>query len=1329
MPVTAAERPTGAVMPMPQRRQKRPIVIVLGMHRSGTSLCSHVLSAFGVDMADAIAVHESNAKGHWERRQIIDLNDRVLEYFNRGYYTLHHDFGLPVAWWADPQVSEVRREIVAYLAGRMGDAPFGFKDPRTARLMPMWHQIFGELRLDPKFIICLRNPAQVARSLHARDDLDPGIGEFRWFSYVIDCFQHTKNHNVCVLEYETWFDAPRTNLAKLSEFIGPFSLERELDIDAVVSDIVDDQLRHDNQPLAQVQHPLIRSLYALAQRAGDDPAAREQIHNIAAQYRGFDQMQRPFHRAFEENTAIALQMPAREQKIAELAEAAETSQVEIARLREAHAQAQRKIAELTRQRDAVMLAAAEALHDEIGGLREGLTQTERETAELREALAAAERKARELGRIAAELTAAPAQRRGGAIRRLTSHLRRRVRRRGIGALIRAGDRARDAGNWALAVPYYRHVLERAPELAPIWVQLGHALKEQGDYTEAEAAYRRALALDGSVRDTLLQLGHLLKLQDRWEEAADAYAGAMRLEPSRKEAGIEVDLLFRGFVEEGDKARRARNWSAAARHYRRAVALQPERMPIWLLLGHALKEQGDYAEAEAAYRGAWVLDRSIADTHLQLGHLLRLQARRVQAIDAYATALRLDPELATAREALHALVDSARSATERAFMLKVPAALGSGLPNGAPASLAADRLGLADRYGVLSTFANRKVGTGHDVIWLGVIDWHFRIQRPQHLATNLADTGARVFYISVGFEPADAKGRFRIIGSPHPGVFEIRMRLWSDPSESIYRGLSEAAVGELHLALDELIGVLGIHAPIVLVEHPAWHKVACGVPGATVVYDCLDLATGFNNVANSLAASEAAMLAGADLVIAASRPLAEHVSHQRPSVLIRNAAEVEFFAQASSNPVAGGRPVVGYFGAIAEWFNIEWIERCAATRPDWDFRLIGHTEGCDTSRVATHSNVRFYGEKPYQELPQLLREFNVAIIPFKIVELTRCTNPVKLYEYMAAGKPVVAAAIPEVIEATDLVYIADDARSFADRIEQALAEDSPTLRARRQAWAREHTWASRVGQLAEALDASFPLVSVVVLTYNNWEYSEACLFAVRNWSDYPNLEIIVVDNASTDGSRENLRELERQDERVQVILNDTNLGVAAGYNVGLRVARGDYVILLNNDTYVTRGWVRDLIRPMQLDPQIGLTGPLTNDIGNEQRVKIAYGAMPEMQQAARRFVRGRLRRILEVPNLAFFCVAIRRGVLEEIGLLDEVYGLGYYEDDDYCRRASQANYKLVIADDVFVHHAHSVSFDKLGEKAAEQMARNRVIFEQRWGPWPPHRYRDEAGFGA
>src|ERR1700747_1943920 len=157
--------------------QRRPIVLVGGMHRSGTSLCSHILSALGVDMADKIegpgnaSVTADNPRGHWERWEIGAFHDRILGLFNRDYWGRFHDFALPVAWWADPRVAQIRREIVAFLEKRMGDGDFGFKDPRTVRLMPMWHQIFNELKLAPRIVLCLRNPAQVGRSLHARDGL------------------------------------------------------------------------------------------------------------------------------------------------------------------------------------------------------------------------------------------------------------------------------------------------------------------------------------------------------------------------------------------------------------------------------------------------------------------------------------------------------------------------------------------------------------------------------------------------------------------------------------------------------------------------------------------------------------------------------------------------------------------------------------------------------------------------------------------------------------------------------------------------------------------------------------------------------------------------------------------------------------------------------------------------------------------------------------------------------------------------------------------------------------------------------------------------------
>src|ERR1700756_71983 len=191
--------------------QRRPIVLVLGMHRSGTSLCSHLLSGLGVDMADKIAgpgnwsaPDASNPRGHWERWEIVEFHDRILGLFNRDYLGRFHDFALPVAWWADPRVAQIRREIVAFLENRMGDGYFGFKDPRTVRLMPVWHQIFNELKLVPKIVLCLRNPAQVGRSLHARDNLDPANGEYRWLLHMIDFYRYTSKYNFCIIEYEEW---------------------------------------------------------------------------------------------------------------------------------------------------------------------------------------------------------------------------------------------------------------------------------------------------------------------------------------------------------------------------------------------------------------------------------------------------------------------------------------------------------------------------------------------------------------------------------------------------------------------------------------------------------------------------------------------------------------------------------------------------------------------------------------------------------------------------------------------------------------------------------------------------------------------------------------------------------------------------------------------------------------------------------------------------------------------------------------------------------------------------------------------------------------------
>ena len=275
--IESPARPAAAPGSAPvESETTRAVVVVLGMHRSGTSLCSHVLSALGVDMGETIEPVPSNPRGQWERVELRELQDRVLELFDRGYHSPKHDLPLPDCWWVDPQVRAVQPEIEALLRQQMASGRlFGFKDPRTARLLPMWRQIFRSLGLAPKFVLCLRTPAQVARSLEARDGLDPELGEYRGFVYMGDIFRSWPE-DICVIEYEDWFPQPEENLKKLAGFLDIPWNGAPIDI----SEIVDRRLRHDDPGRGEARNPVVRSLYALARRLVHDPAARGVIAEI-----------------------------------------------------------------------------------------------------------------------------------------------------------------------------------------------------------------------------------------------------------------------------------------------------------------------------------------------------------------------------------------------------------------------------------------------------------------------------------------------------------------------------------------------------------------------------------------------------------------------------------------------------------------------------------------------------------------------------------------------------------------------------------------------------------------------------------------------------------------------------------------------------------------------------------------------------------------------------------------------------------------------------------------------------------------------------------------
>lgn len=618
----------------------------------------------------------------------------------------------------------------------------------------------------------------------------------------------------------------------------------------------------------------------------------------------------------------------------------------------------------------------------------------------------------------------------------------------------------------------------------------------------------------------------------------------------------------------------------------------------------------------------------------------------------------------------------------------------------------------------------------DVYVWSVIDWHFRTQRPQHLARALAAKGHRVFYISNNFADANEPG-FRVdpLGE-HGRLFQVHLSLKGAPG--IYYGMpAEAQVDAMRASLAQLLAWTRTTASISLVQHPFWTPLIRAVPNARVVYDCMDHHAGFNDNATGVLEAEARLVTDSDLVVVTSAWLLDEIAPRaRATALVRNAGEFRFFesppAQVYRDP--GGRRVLGYYGAIAEWFDPDLVRAVALANPEAQLILVGSDTSGAGEALADLPNVRMVGEVPYAELPYWLHGFDACLLPFKVIPLTMATNPVKVYEYLAAGKPVVSVDLPEMAQFEGLVRTARDAAGFVDAVADVLAERPGGQVAARQAFAAGQSWAHR----AEALDQAIasihePRVSVVVLTYNNLSYTEACLFSLEAYSDYSDLEIIVVDNASTDGSPAWLQAWAAQASPAghtrRLILNPSNAGFSAGNNVGLRAATGEILMLLNNDTYVTPGWVRGLANHLRSEPALGLVGPVTNNIGNEAKVDIHYADMAEMIAVAGEHTRSHPGMRLPLATAAFFCVAMRREVYEQVGGLDEQFGVGFFEDDDYCRRVEQAGYGIACAEDVFVHHHLSASFDALqaGQKQA-LFERNKALYEAKWGEWRPHAYR-------
>jgi polysaccharide pyruvyl transferase CsaB len=328
------------------------------------------------------------------------------------------------------------------------------------------------------------------------------------------------------------------------------------------------------------------------------------------------------------------------------------------------------------------------------------------------------------------------------------------------------------------------------------------------------------------------------------------------------------------------------------------------------------------------------------------------------------------------------------------------------------------------------------------------DWGYMFQRPHQIARAFARK-RYLFFFCTDNKRTDAVAGFQKI-EPYLYVCHVPMETFAETG-----------------------------GPIIYVGSP-WHRETAALfDGSRVVYDHYDDL----DVSSGRRGDHEELLRSAKVVVITSQRLLEATKPKRPdALLLPNGVDYDYVQR--MRPGDGepppedwmgigerGRPVIGYSGALAEWFDYELLSAVALARPDLDFVLIGtdYDGSLRRSGVLEIENVHWLGMKPYEELFRYVWRFDVGTIPFRVNEITLATSPVKLFEYMACGKPVVSTRLPE-CERQAHVLLAATAAEFAGQLDAALAlRRDPDYLAAIDAVAREHTWDARVERISRALE--------------------------------------------------------------------------------------------------------------------------------------------------------------------------------------------------------------------------------------------------------------------
>jgi glycosyltransferase involved in cell wall biosynthesis len=382
--------------------------------------------------------------------------------------------------------------------------------------------------------------------------------------------------------------------------------------------------------------------------------------------------------------------------------------------------------------------------------------------------------------------------------------------------------------------------------------------------------------------------------------------------------------------------------------------------------------------------------------------------------------------------------------------------------------------------------------GRDIICVGFADWDTELwTNQQHLMSRLARDNRVLFVESLGLRAPTLAGRdlARIARRVRRGVAPPRaadgLHVLSPLVVPLHRFAAVRALNRrlLPWLVRRATRRLGFRDPLLWAYVPQAEVLLDALRPSLVVYHCVDdIAAQAGVDGASFRAAEERFAARADLVLASAPALAARLRTISPHVIdAPNVADTATFAQAlEPGPIDAAldalpHPRIVFTGAIVTTkLDLPLLAALARARPQWSFALVGPVgpgdPHADVSLLEAEPNIHLLGPRTYAELPAVLRGADAGIIPYARNQLTASIFPMKVYEYLAAGLPVVATPLPAIAGVAEIAT-APDAEAFAQRLDAALADDDPPRRAARSRAAARHSWDARLEQIADAVAMS------------------------------------------------------------------------------------------------------------------------------------------------------------------------------------------------------------------------------------------------------------------